>query len=128
MIFPSSRIRLLASAMKIMIVDDNAKMRETIREVVQEKGEEFIEFADAKEAIEAYPQEKPDWVLMDLRMPGMDGLKATRLIRKSFPDSQVAIVTEYSDSRHQKAATEAGAKAFVSKENLTELRRIISGK
>ncbi|HUI30211.1 MAG TPA: response regulator transcription factor [Candidatus Acidoferrales bacterium] len=112
--------------MKIMIVDDNARIRETIRKIVQNQFDEVIEFADASSALAACIFEKPDWVLMDIRMPGMDGIEATRLIHNIFPTSRVTIVTEYADDRHRKAAAEAGADSFVSKENLTELRRIVA--
>jgi len=107
-----------------MIVDDNAKIRETIRKVIQSPSDEIIEFADASSALSACVFEKPDWVLMDIKMPGMDGIEAARLIHDIFPTSRVTIVTDYADERHRKAAEEAGADSFVAKENLTELRRI----
>lgn len=110
--------------MKIMIVDDNKKIREVIKKIIH--AEEFIEFADAESAVIAYKLEKPDWILLDIKLPGIDGIEAARLIRSSYPDAHIVMVTDYADERHRKAAAEAGVDEFVSKENLIEMRRIIT--
>jgi CheY-like chemotaxis protein len=110
--------------MKFMIVDDNPKIRETIRKIVGTADDEFIEAEDGEEALKTYPLEKPDWVLMDIRMPVMDGIEAAGLLHTYFPESKIIIVTEYADERHRLAAMQAGAYGFVSKENLLDLKTV----
>ena len=64
------------------------------------------------------PTGQPDIVLMDVRMPRMDGLAATRQIREFHPGARVVIVTDYDDEDLRKAAMEAGARGYVLKQNL----------
>jgi two-component system response regulator DegU len=114
--------------MKIMIVEDNPQMRQMIREVVADLAEAVTECADGREAVAAYAAQQfsgEDRVLMDLQMPGIGGLEATRGIRAAFPEAQVIIVTQYDDQHWRSAAAEAGACGYVLKENLLELRRML---
>jgi CheY-like chemotaxis protein len=116
--------------MKLLIIEDNPQMRQMIREVVADLAEEVIECADGEEAVAAYAAQQfsgEDWVLMDLQMPGIGGLEATRRIRAAFPDAQIIIVTHYDDKHWRTAATEAGARGYLLKENLLELRQMLRG-
>jgi CheY-like chemotaxis protein len=111
--------------MKLLIVEDNPQMRQMIRAVVAELAEAVTECADGEEAVAAYAARqfnRDDRVLMDLQMPGIGGLEATRRIRAAFPDANVIIVTQYNDPHWRSAATQAGACGYVLKENLLELR------
>lgn len=112
----------------ILIVDDNNQVRKMIRNLVEDLETDFCECDDGAQALSAYQENLPDWVLMDVQMKEMDGLTATRQIKKSFPDAKVIILTNYADVKTQKAAFEAGASGFVGKENLTALREIIRDK
>ena len=112
--------------MKILIVDDNEQMRRAIRNLVDDLVDETFEAGDGAEALEACGACHPDWVLMDVRMAGMDGLSATRLLRAAFPETNVLIMTSYDDPGVREAATNAGACAFVPKDDLLALRRILS--
>ena len=114
--------------MKILIVEDNPQMRQMIRDVVADLAEDVIECADGAEAVAAYTAQqfsRDDRVLMDLEMPGIGGLEATRRIRAVFPDARIIIVTQYNDQHWRTAATEAGACGYLLKENLLELRHIL---
>ena len=114
--------------MKILIVDDNPQLRQMIRAIVADLAEAVIECADGAEAVATYSAQRfsaGDRVLMDLQMPGIGGLEATRRIRATFPDAQIIIVTQYNDQHWRTAATEAGACGYVLKENLLELRQIL---
>ncbi|HEX9615180.1 MAG TPA: response regulator transcription factor, partial [Bacteroidota bacterium] len=104
--------------MKFLIVDDNSIMRQTIRRVVQRGGDEIIECDDGKDALEMYERYHPDWVLMDISMKDVNGIEATERITQAYPAAKVVVVTDYVDRFFQRAAKEAGAFAFVSKENL----------
>lgn len=111
--------------MTILIVEDSEPMRLLIKKLVGDLTETFVECEDGAQALEAYRQHHPDWVLMDIRMKEMDGLAATRQIKAAFPDARIVIVTGYDDARLRAAAQTAGACGYVHKENLLELRRIL---
>ena len=111
--------------MTVLIVDDNPGVRRLLRRVVLGIASEVWECSDGTEARAAYAERRPDIVLMDIRMSNMDGLAATRQIRKFHPQARVVIVTDYDDEDLRKAASEAGACGYALKHNLTELSGLI---
>lgn len=111
--------------MTILIVEDSESMRQLIKKLVGDLTEAFSECSDGAQALGAYRDNQPDWVLMDIQMKDMDGLAATREIKGAFPQARIVIVTGYDDARLRKAAQNAGACAYVHKENLLDLRRIL---
>jgi CheY-like chemotaxis protein len=114
--------------MKLLIVDDNPQMCWMIRSVVADLAEAVAECGDGNEAVAAYAAQRfsaADRVLMDLQMPRVGGLEATRRIRAAFPDARIIIVTQYDDPHWRAAATQAGACGYVLKENLLELRQML---
>ncbi len=111
--------------MTILIVEDSESMRQLIKKLVGDLTEGFTECSDGAQALGAYRQYLPDWVLMDIKMREMDGLAATRQIKAAFPKARIVMVTGYDDARLRKAAQSAGACAYVHKENLLELRHIL---
>ena len=112
--------------MKCLIVDDHSGMRQSIKQVLRGVATVTIECTDGAEAFAAYQAHRPDWVLMDVRMARMDGLTATRLIRAQYPEARVLIVTEQKAPDLREVAREAGACGFVPKEDLVQLRQILS--
>ena len=110
----------------ILIADDHAEMRRTIRSVVHDLASVVHECADGAAALTACLEQRPDWVLMDIEMRGMDGLEATRAIRQACPGVRVCIVSNHDDVRLREAARAAGACAYVHKEELLALRTILS--
>jgi CheY-like chemotaxis protein len=117
--------------MKLLIVEDNPQMRGMIRDFVGDLAGAVTECSDGYEAVAAYTAGKftcDDRVLMDLQMPRVGGLEATRQIRAVFPDAHIIIVTQHDDPHWRAAAKEAGAMAYVLKENLFELRQILQSK
>jgi CheY-like chemotaxis protein len=108
--------------MKILIVDDNAGMREIMRSFLPESFDEVCECADGFDALDCYRAFLPDWVLMDWEMKRMDGLAATRDIISSFPKAQILMVTQHNDRELRRAASEAGVRGFFTKDNLLDLR------
>ena len=108
--------------MRVLIVDDNREMRRTIRSCVCEPADEAFEASDGAEVLEAYRAHRPDWVLMDMRMPHVDGLAATRELKAVFPEARVLIVTNYDDGSLRSSALDAGACGYVLKEKLRDLR------
>ncbi|HYW74044.1 MAG TPA: response regulator transcription factor [Pyrinomonadaceae bacterium] len=111
--------------MRVLIVDDNEAMRRTIRTVVQDLADEILECSSGLAALESYQTFKPDWVLMDIRMKDLDGLSATREIKRAFADARVIIVTSYDELSLREEAAAAGACAYVIKDNLKQLARLL---
>jgi CheY-like chemotaxis protein len=101
-------------------------MRQLIRAMVTDLAEAVTECSDGAEAVAAYAEQKfeaEDWVLMDLEMPGLDGLEATRRLCATFPDARILIVTQFGDDHLRAAAAAAGARGYVLKGNLMEVRQ-----
>ena len=110
----------------ILIVEDNAAIRRLIARTVRHLADDIHECTDGADALDAYIQCHPDIVFMDIRMPRMDGIAATRLIRKHFPRAYIVIVTDYDSEELKSAALEAGAQGFALKDNLCELEGYIA--
>jgi len=110
----------------ILIADDSAAMRRTIKTILAESAHEFLECSDGSEALELYSRYQPDWVLMDIRMQPMDGITATRKLRATHPSARVVIITNYNDPQLRADASEAGACAYVLKDDLSKLLEIIA--
>ena len=108
--------------MKLLIVEDNPTVRQMIRQVAATFADHISECSDSAEAVAAYTTEQPDWVLMDVRMPRLNGIQATRQIRAAFPAARIIIVTSFDEPGLREAAQQAGACGYVLKENLLELR------
>jgi len=102
---------------KVLIADDHALVRDGIRALLAlvSNVEVVGEAANGKEAIEKVRELAPDVVLMDLAMPILGGLEATRRIRREFPGTKVLALTQYEDSDSVIPVIEAGACGFVTK-------------
>lgn len=117
-------------SLNILVVDDHEAVRRSIGVLLSKRAGWSIcgEAGDGVEAVEKAKLLRPDVVIMDVSMPRMDGLAATRLIRQQLPEADIIIVSQNDPVQMQKAAAEAGAKAFVEKEKIPqELIRTIEG-
>ena len=101
-------------------------MRALIKQICQGVTRDILECSNGLEVIALYEAATPDWVLMDILMPGLDGLKATARIRKAFPDARIIVVTEFDTLEYRLAASRAGALHFICKDNLRELPQLIN--
>lgn len=110
--------------MKVLIVDDNCDARRMIRKFLLHTADEIRECSDGAEALSAYREFLPNWVLMDWEMP-MNGLEATKDIIADFPAARILIVTNYAEKDLRQAAVEAGALGVVLKDDLIELNSIL---
>jgi len=102
-------------------------MRQTIKALLREMDPAFCECDDGSKALEVYRAARPDWVLMDARMPDVDGITATRLIKAAFPMARIIMISGYNDPFLMRQAQEAGAMAYVLKDDLSPLLTIIAG-
>jgi two-component system, NarL family, response regulator len=122
---------LQASAIRILIADDHPIVREGIASIIERRPDMQVvaEASHGKEAVELFAQHRPDVVLMDLRMPEMDGPEAIGVILKEFPQARIIILTTYDGDEYVFQALRAGAKAFVLKdsprEHLLEIIRTV---
>jgi DNA-binding NarL/FixJ family response regulator len=114
--------------MNVLIVEDNEQMRRMVKALVGDLFECIFECGDGAEAVLAYKEHCPDWVLMDIDLPEVDGISATRQIIAADPQAQVMIVTNYDDADLREAARSVGACEYVVKQNLIEIRRILSAR
>ncbi len=111
--------------MDILVVDDNTAMRETIKSVLSCTHATFHQCSNGHEAIREYLRLRPDWVLMDIRMPDLDGLRAAEAIKACDPHAKVIIVTEYDDEEFRREGCKVGVSGYVLKSNLAELRELV---
>jgi DNA-binding NarL/FixJ family response regulator len=104
--------------MKVLIADDQTAVREGLATLLQTMPDIEIAgmAADGEEAIMLADQAAPDVVLMDLRMPRVDGVKATQRIRADHPDVQVVVLTTYADDESIITALRAGAIGYLTKD------------
>jgi len=102
---------------RILLVDDHAIMRDGIRALVSVEDDiEIIgEASDGKEAVEKSAQLNPDLIIMDIAMPKMDGLEATRRIKKKQPSMKVLVLTQHDNQEYVLSVIKAGASGFVPK-------------
>jgi DNA-binding NarL/FixJ family response regulator len=107
-----------ARAARVMLVDDEPGLRRSLKRVLEARGIEVVgEAADGSQAIALAGNLKPEVVIMDLRMPVMDGLTATRLIRGSWPSIAVIVCTAYEDPALQREVIDSGASGYLIKGN-----------
>lgn len=119
---------------RIMLVDDQALLRVGFR-MVLEAEDDFVvvaEASDGAEAIAKAAETRPDVILMDVRMPGIDGIEATRQITGTQPDSHVIVLTTFDLDEYAFGALRAGASGFLLKdakpvELIAAIRAVASG-
>lgn len=100
---------------KILIVDDQKGVRRLLEELFKKDGWEVQLAADGKEAVERAEEFLPDIVLMDMKMPNMNGLEASRIILKKFNDLDIIMMTAYGEMDIVKEALDTGVKRCITK-------------
>jgi DNA-binding NarL/FixJ family response regulator len=113
---------------RVLCVDDHPLVRKGIASILANEADmELVgEANNGREAVEMFKQFKPDVVLMDLRMPDLDGTSATRMIRQEVPDAKIIALTSYDGDQDIYRALEAGVRGYILKEMVhTEVVRAI---
>ena len=101
---------------RVMLADDDKGFREMLRDLLCDEGFEVVgEAADGAEAVEMAPKVSPDVVFMDLRMPQVNGIEATRMVKSLLPHAQVIILSAYGDPGLQRGAEQAGVYCYLIK-------------
>jgi len=106
--------------LKILIVDDHEAVRRNLRALLRDRSGWVVcaEAADGLEAVEKTRLLRPDVVVMDVSMPRMDGIAATRIIRQHVPEADVIIISQNDPAVVRRQAADVDAYGFVSKERL----------
>ena len=102
----------------VVLVDDHTIVRQGVRAFLETQGDIAViaEAASGEEAVRVCAEHAPDVVLMDLMMPGMDGVEATRGVKQASPRTQVIILTSYHEDEHILPAVRAGALSYLLKD------------
>lgn len=108
----------METKIKVLIVDDHEVVRNGVRSFLEAQPDFIVvgEAENGEEAIELTQKECPDVVLMDLVMPGMQGVEATREVRRVNPETQVVVLTSYHQDDHVFPALKAGAISYILKD------------
>jgi len=102
--------------LRVVLVDDDAVIRDALLELLREEGADVVGIAnDGIEGVAVALEMEPDVVVIDMRMPGLDGLAATAQLKQNRPAMRVVVLTAYDDASLRKSALAAGADAFVVK-------------
>ena len=107
-------------AIRLLLVDDDAGFRSTLRQLLEHRVEAQVlgEAGNGEEAIRLTNDLRPDVVLIDLAMPRMNGLEATRQLKARWPDLAVIVLTVHDEDIYRRTAMAAGATAFLQKKML----------
>jgi DNA-binding NarL/FixJ family response regulator len=103
---------------RILCADDHPLVRKGIASILNNEPDMHLvgEASNGREAVEKFRELHPDVVLMDLRMPEMDGIEATRQIRRDVPDAKIIALTSYDGDQDIYRAIEAGVRGYILKE------------
>ncbi len=120
--------------MRVLLVDDQRLVREGLRVLLEMEPdiEAVFEAEDGAQALEVYARHRPHVVLMDIRMPGMDGVEATRRLLQMDPQARVLILTTFDDDTYILEGLRAGARGYLLKdasreELMAALRTVAAG-
>ena len=103
--------------LRVVIADDHDLFREGLRQLLASVDDVEVagEASDGKQAVELVKLHSPDVILMDISMPEMDGIQATEVIVKNYPNTHVVVLTMYADDEYAIHAIRAGAKGYLLK-------------
>lgn len=112
---------------KILIVDDQFGIRVLLQELFQKEGYQTFQAADGKKALEIVTHQNPDIVLLDIKIPGMDGIEILEQIKAKDVNCRVLIMTAYGELDLIQEALDLGAVAYIAKPfDIMELRDVIN--
>ena len=111
----------MSATIRLLLADDHRMLRDGLRLSMEEAGFEVVgEAGDGEEAVRLAEGLRPDVVLMDVSMPLLDGIEATRLVHQRVPESQVVMLTMHGETHVMSQAIQAGAAGYLVKDCSTE--------
>jgi len=114
---------MLLSSKKVLIVDDQYGIRLLLKEVLAKDNISIFQASNGKQALEVIQHEKPDLILLDMKMPGMDGIELLRRLKQLNTRAKVIMMTAYGELDMVEEASELGAAAHFTKPfDIEELR------
>jgi DNA-binding NarL/FixJ family response regulator len=120
---------------RILVVDDFDPMRKTVRATLQERCDLQVvgEASDGLEAVQKAVELKPDWILMDIRLPSLNGIEVARQIRKLVPEAKILFLSQETSAEVIQEALSLGASGYVVKVSagidlLPAIEAVISGR
>jgi len=118
---------------RLLLADDHELLVDGLRRLLEPDFEMVGTVADGREAVAAYEQLRPDVLLLDIGMPGLNGIEATRQIKRSFPDARVIFVTMQTDRVYVQEAFRAGGAGYVVKQGaagelIDAIRMVLRGR
>jgi len=130
-----SPVAVAAARARVLVVDDHSLLRTGVANIINQEPDLAVvaEAANGRDAIDAFLTYRPDVVLMDLRMPEMEGVEAVRRIREVDPQARVIVLTTYDADEDIARALQAGAKAYILKDIAADalvacIRNVLAGK
>ncbi len=110
-------LKMEHEAQRVLIVDDQESMRQALRKLLGGKAAFQLcgEACDGYEALQRARELGPHVILMDITMPGLNGLEAARRIHKDMPEAEILILTQHESLQAARAAKEVGARGYLSK-------------
>ena len=112
----------------VLVVDDEKHIRITLADILADEGYEVGTADTGEKAVRLCHKRSFDVILMDIRMPGMDGFEAFRIIRRRRSEARVIMMSAYGMNAFRRVARDAGAMAFVQKPlDVAQLLRLIAG-
>ena len=119
---------------KVMIADDQELIRDSVKIVLEQNGDMQVSAlaSDGRECLDLIEQDRPDVILMDVRMPEVDGVQATRIIKEKYPEVSIIILTTFDDDEYVFNALKYGASGYMLKgvsvsELSSAIRTVASG-
>jgi DNA-binding NarL/FixJ family response regulator len=115
---PSDKQVETPTKIRVLLADDHPVVREGVRALIGRRSDMSVvaEASNGVEAVELFERHRPDVALIDLRMPGMDGVDAIKAIRRQFPDARIIVLTTFHGDEDIYRALRAGAKAYLLKD------------
>ncbi|KPJ75782.1 MAG: LuxR family transcriptional regulator [Deltaproteobacteria bacterium SG8_13] len=119
---------------KVLLADDHSIVRAGLGRIVEESGDMVVvaEAADGREAIRKAEESRPDVAVIDISMPGLDGLEVISRLNSRYPDLPVLVLTMHEEGQYVVRAVEAGAMGYVTKQSapeqlVTAIRKVLEG-